>query len=326
MAGLAFIGWAIHNAGVKEIWSTLKRLGWAAPFLLLPYLFVYLIDTHAWRLCFKKEERSRVSYLQMFRIRWAGEAVNNSIPTGYIGGEAVKVYLLHKRGILPSRGTTTAIVSKSCQILSLAVFIALGVFCATFYLPEAPEIRRGMILITCIVILAVFVLFWFQLHGSFTCLFKLLHLFHIHIRPLENRREHLVNLDRQVLDFYQSHHNRFFAVTAIYLLGWLADTVEIFIVMYLLQHPLAPLQALSIESMVSIVKALGLFVPGAVGVQEGGILTLFKLFALSANAAITYAIIRRARELAFALLGWLLLYHEEGTLHGLQHKVKDAET
>ena len=33
------------------------------------------------------------------RVRWAGESINSVVPSAYIGGEAAKVQLLHKRGV-----------------------------------------------------------------------------------------------------------------------------------------------------------------------------------------------------------------------------------
>ena len=67
-------------------------------------------------------------------------------------------------------------------------------------------------------------------------------------------------------------------------------------------------------------KALGVFAPAALGVQESGVIFLFYLFGLPPALAVPYAIIRRARELMFALIGGAFLYAEE-PLRGFTQRV-----
>ena len=64
------------------------------------------------------------------------------------------------------------------------------------------------------------------------------------------------------------------------------------------------------EAFILVAKALGIFVPGALGVQDSGIVFLCYLFGLPGALVIAYAIIRRRRELVFALIGGAFLYAE----------------
>jgi hypothetical protein len=84
--------------------------------------------------------------------------------------------------------------------------------------------------------------------------------------------------------------------------------------------PLGWSQALAFEAFISVAKALGVFAPAALGVQESGVIFLFYLFGLPSALAVPYAIIRRARELTFALIGGALLYAEE-PLRGFGQRV-----
>ena len=95
------------------------------------------------------------------------------------------------------------------------------------------------------------------------------------------------------------------------------DAVEIFLVLKILHFPIDWPEAISIEAFISVASAVGIFVPGAIGVQESGAVMLFHIFGLTTPMAITYAIIRRARELFFVLVGALLLYLEKIALKPL---------
>jgi uncharacterized membrane protein YbhN (UPF0104 family) len=101
----------------------------------------------------------------------------------------------------------------------------------------------------------------------------------------------------------------------------LLDTLDIFLVAWLLGLPISWTHALAIEAFVGVAKVLGLFVPGALGVQESGIALVCRLAGLPEALGLSYAIIRRGREVIYASIGWLLLYLEEATLKGLSGKI-----
>ncbi len=96
--------------------------------------------------------------------------------------------------------------------------------------------------------------------------------------------------------------------TAAYFGGWMADTLEILLVSHLLGMPIDFSQALAVEAFISVAKALGIFVPGALGVQESGIVFLCYLFGLPPALGVSYAIIRRGREVVYAAIGGMFLY------------------
>src|SRR5689334_23858767 len=104
--GIGVLAWFLSRANLPEMGHALRRLGWLAPLLLLPYFVVYLADTAAWSFAFK--EPPAVSFWTLLRVRWAGEAVNNILPSAYVGGEALKAYLLSKRGLPVSSGAQAA--------------------------------------------------------------------------------------------------------------------------------------------------------------------------------------------------------------------------
>jgi uncharacterized membrane protein YbhN (UPF0104 family) len=80
------------------------------------------------------------------------------------------------------------------------------------------------------------------------------------------------------------------------------------LVCYLLGTPVDWSQAIAIEAFITVAKAMGLFIPGALGVQESGFVFLFLLFGLPAALGVSYAIFRRGRELIFATIGATMLY------------------
>jgi putative membrane protein len=313
--GLALFAWFVHRAGWREVAARFEQVG---PWLLvglLPYLLVYVLDTLGWRFAFPPDN-SRPSYFTLLRIRWAGEAVNNVVPTGYVGGEAVKAWLLHRRGLSLLRATTSVVVSKTAQVTAQVVFIALGAALAVTLLPPTSTARPGFALLAAGTLAALGLCFWIQSHGLFS--FVRVVALRLRIRKLAEKQTQLRQLDDQIFGFYRKEPRSFAAAGVAYLAGWLADAMELFVVSHLLGFPMDYGTAIVIESFISIAKALGFVVPGALGVQESGVWLLFALFGFTESQAVTYAILRRGREVIYAAVGTALLYAEGLSLRGLR--------
>ena len=94
---------------------------------------------------------------------------------------------------------------------------------------------------------------------------------HEHNQALAEKQAQLRQLDDQIFGFYRRQPRSFAAAGLAYLAGWLADPLELMILSHLLGFPMDYGTALVIESFISIAKALGFVVPGALGVQESGV-------------------------------------------------------
>jgi uncharacterized protein (TIRG00374 family) len=315
--GLASFGWFVQRAGPGEIWRTCASLGWYAPLTLIPYGIVYIADTIGWRFAFVARALTGVRFWTLYRVRWCGEAVNNVVPSAYVGGEAVKVYLLHKRGADAGEAAASVIIGRSLQTLTQVIFIALGSAAFLSLAPAESGVRQGLMVVLAGSIAAVAALFWLQSRGLFAMLFKALDRFGMSLAMMESRRPGLKRIDERVMGFYRDERRRVAASAAGYLGGWLLDTLDILLVSWLVGMPISWTQALA--------KVMGLFVPGAIGVQETGIAMVCRLAGLPDALGLSYAIIRRGREVVYSSIGWLLLYAEEASLKGISGRIA-AET
>jgi len=318
--GVGVLAWFLSRANLSEIGHTVRKLGWLAPLLLLPYFMVYLADTAAWSFAFK--EPPAVSFWTLLRVRWAGEAVNNILPSAYVGGEALKAYLLSKRGIPVSQGAQAAMISRTVQTLAQLFFIAMGglAFLAIGVAP-AP-FRTGMLIVLVSGTVIVGALFWIQVRGLFRVVFEVLSPPLLQVARLEKRRADLLRFDAEVSSFYRGYPSRFLMCFAGYFVGWMLDTLEILLAGHLMGIPVSLTQALAIEAFVGVAKVFAVVIPGALGVQESSVVFLCRMAGVPDEFGFAYAILRRARDVFFVLIGWKLLMLEEGTFKGMSRRVK----
>jgi uncharacterized membrane protein YbhN (UPF0104 family) len=98
------------------------------------------------------------------------------------------------------------------------------------------------------------------------------------------------------------------------------DAVEVFVVGRLMGVPISVAQALGIEAFIGVAKMVGLLVPGALGVQESGVVLICRLAGLPDTFGPAYAVWRRGRELLYAAAGLLLLGTEHTSLRQIRRE------
>jgi len=64
------------------------------------------------------------------------------------------------------------------------------------------------------------------------------------------------------------------------------------------------------EALSGVAKLAALFVPGSLGIQEGGQVLIFVAFGLGAPLAMTFSLLRRGRELLWVGFGLVLFHHQ----------------
>lgn len=309
-AGIAFFTWYLSRVGLDQVWAAAKRLGPFAPLILLPYLTVYLIDCVAWRWTLPA---SGISFLTLFRIRWAGESVNNVLPSAYVGGETVKVLLLRNHGVSGAEGATSAVVSKTAQSVAQLMFVLLASVILYKLAEGQPALQVAALGVVACGAAAIAALFWVQRFGFFRIVLSLWRILKLKSSTVERWKGRLLELDQTIFGFYRGHPGRFYASTGWYLGGWLLDSLEIYLIAYWLDLPIAWTQAMVVEAFTGVAKAAGMWVPGSLGVQESGIVLVGSVAGLPDTLSATYALIRRAREVVFSAAGLILLY-SDGTL------------
>jgi putative membrane protein len=325
LAGLALFALFVVRAGPAEIWRTCAALGWMAPLMLVPYGLVYACDTLGWRFAFPAQGGDRVRFARLFKVRWCGEAVNNVVPSGTVGGEAIKVYLLRRKGVAPEDTAASVLIGRTVQTLTQVLFVAVGAAAFLSFTRPDSALHRAMMLVLGGATAVAGLMLWLQRRGFFRSLLAALECAGVRIAALEGRRDALLEVDQLITGFYRGRRRRFAASAAAYLCGWLLDTTDVWLAAWLLHHPVAWTQALAIEAFIGVAKILGLLVPGALGVQESGITLVCRLAGLPDSVGVSYALLRRGREVLYAAVGWCLLYAGESGLGALPWKLSQPQ-
>jgi glycosyltransferase 2 family protein len=310
LVGLFALGLLVWQIGPGNIYAATSQLGPLALFMiLLPSVCMYAIDAYGWKLALRPAAFT-VSFWRLWAIRTAGEVVNMTTPTAYSGGEPLKAYLLRKYSVPIVEGLASVVIAKTTMTIAEVLFILVGLAFGFWVLgvdgPSAQVIVGGVISVGMLLFgTAGFV--FMQRRGIFTWILETMRKFGLRIAYLEAREPQLRSIDLSILNFYNHHQGLFCASTGLFFLGWMAEAVEVFVIIYYLGGPASLPSAIAIGALSVFIKGSTFFIPGSLGAQDAGNVLLLKVFGYSDVTGITFALLRRFRELVWIGVGLICL-------------------
>jgi glycosyltransferase 2 family protein len=301
----------------------LRRIDWGAllncflqvgnywPLLILPYGLTSLFWAVSWR-CLLVSTPRRPPLGRLFLLRLAGDSLNQLTPTASLGGEPFKALRLHARGVEWQEATASLVIHKALTVLSLVLYILVSMALIPVALPGLP---RGLALFSLLGTLllgiagAVFVIL--QRRNPCVGFMRLLQRIGICPALLIEKEQELVSLDSYLAGFYREHPRAGIVALLFYLLGWLTHAFEVYLIFWLLGHPIPLAVALCLDALSQLVAGLGFMIPASLGVQDGGNILLSLGFRLGPTLGAGFSILRRFREAFWLLLGLVVVAREK---------------
>ncbi len=309
-AGLLTLGLLVWHIGPGNIYRAAMQLGPLALLAILaPSLFMYVVEAYGWKVTLGPSARD-ISFWRVLVIRTAGEVVNMTTPTAYVGGEPLKAYLLQKYRVPLVEGLASVVIAKTTMTVAQVLFILIGVGLGFWFLGakgSAAQIVVAGVLTAGLLLFGAAAFVFVQRQGLFGWILGIARKLGLRIAFLESQEEKLLSLDRTILNFYTHHRSSFYMSTGLYFLGWVAEGIEVLVIIHYLGGPAELFSALAIGALSVFIKGGTFFIPGSLGAQDGGNLLLLRAFGYSDVAGITFALLRRFRELVWIVIGLVCL-------------------
>ncbi len=309
---LALVGIVLH-IGLEQILGAVSQLGpLPLVIILLPMILVYGLEAWGWRLTLGASA-AKVGFLRVFAIRMAGETVNVTTPAAYMGGEPLKAYLLKRYGVPMVESMASVITAKTTMTLAQVLFILLGLGLAFWILDEARHYWMAMLVSVGLLVFGVGLFVMFQRYGLGVGCLTLLRTCGIRLAFLEQREAQLREMDTTIRQFYTDNRRTFYVALGTFFLAWLCETLEVYAILYYLDVGVDIWTSISIAALSVFIKGGTFFIPGSLGAQEGGYTLLLISFGYTEVTGITFALIRRLREILWIFIGLGCLMMLKGT-------------
>lgn len=288
LAAFALGFWILFQVLRGISWPELKDLISRAgsPLFVTLAIFPLCIFYHAmaFRALYSENTRDQMPFRELYLIKLTGEAFNKVTPFLDIGGDPVKALLLKKRGLAGMEESIAALVAfRVSYVISDILTVLLGVGLLSF--------RHFSADITAWALAAVFMSSVY---------------IYIIVRSVRKFAGEAVALRASKL-LRVSNPGLWKAVfwnTA----GWVTLCIEAYIVLRLLEVPISFVRTFSVQALLQAVQTLTFFIPANIGSQEGGLAFLMTFLGFSAASGVALSIIKRARQIVWALAAIPLYY------------------
>ena len=306
-AALLFI-YLIQRAGVRQVTAGIRSLGSGFVLVLAISSVRHVVRSIAWVLCLEPPDRLR--FRDALRARLMGDAIGNVLPfANFIVSEPAKPALIRDRVPLIA-GFSSILIENVFYSISVAVFVACGMVAVLLTFSEAKAFR--VVSLITLAVIALFVVCGFILvrkQISFSRALALLPQKHFKPKWLASAYA----LEDRVYGFYRRNSARFFPILLLEACFHLAGVLEIYVTLLFIspERPPTIFTAFILESVNRLITMVFKFVPLRLGVDEAGTGKVSQILQFSEPAGVTLAIIRKARDLCWALVGVALLIHRQ---------------
>jgi putative ABC transport system permease protein len=308
LLGLALLVYVINLVGLQPLFDALLRIGFGFFVVLGLSGLRHVARTIAMRAAVPPEHR-RITFRQAFAARLGGEAISFLTFTGPLLGEATKVALLRKRVPL-TYGVPALVVDNLLYNLSVVFFVLSGACVMLFSYRLPTPVYTALIIIASVAALGILAAGLAAKRRVMLLTWVIDRLGELRLSPkvILKRRHHIYHLESKVYDFYKHHPGAFFGMIACDLISHVTSVAEVYVALRLLGfHPLVS-QAYIIESLTKVINFAFAFVPGTIGVYEGGTeVILQKGLGFTPAAGLALALVRKAAIVCWTSIGLLVL-------------------
>ena len=305
-----FFVWILNEVGWDTLGHYLWQVGWYWPLLLLPYGLVNWLEAWSWKYILV-DTPARTTVGRLFWLRLGGEALNQLTPTASLGGEPFKASRLQADGVPLEVASASVVIMKGILVLSLVLYIFVGLALAPVYLPEAAKHMLFLCLAALGLAAAGIIFVIVQRRDPFGNSFRFLNRRGWLPHFLRDQEGFLEDLDTAMSHFYRQYPSRAALSFFLFFLSWLLHAVEVYLIFWLLGHPISLGMAVCLDALAMLFTALGFFIPAAMGVQEGGNILLALGFKLGFDLGAAFSILRRIREAFWLSLGLVVVWREK---------------
>jgi hypothetical protein len=307
LLGLVLFGVLVYRTGPATIIESIRLCGPAFALLIPLSALRHVFRTIAWNLCIPVASR-RVSFVDLFGMRVAAEALAGLTFAGPLLGESAKAYAVSRR-LSTADSLSSIVVENLVYTLSVVLFVASGILLLLIEVTLPDQARVATVLFGVALALPVLaaVIVIRRRSAPLSAVIAALRSRGIAVRFAETREAKIRAFEQQVVGFYGADRGRFVAVLGLELLACMPGIVEAYIILAVTTNQSTLLAAFLTESTFRAVNAVFLFLPLRVGVDEGGAALTLSALGFTAAAGVSLAIIRKIRTLFWIAVGLLLL-------------------
>ncbi len=305
--GLGLLYLIIGYSDINGIVATFSRLSlwWIGLFLFISFL-IDLTLALRWYIILRFQGY-KLPFFTIMGYRIMGSSVSYITPGARVGGEAVRALMLKRQGIPSAEGFSSVILDKSLELTTYIFFGAIGMLMVLLTF-NVPKITYGLMLAAFLITVYLVFKFFSKLKYEQKIFRRLAEIFHLsRLRFVKKMFKSFDDIENSMSSFMQHSMKGFMIAILMSGILWILMFGEYWVVLRMLGYNATIVETFLIGVFIGISFLIP--VPAALGVQEGGQVSLFKLLGKSGSAGMVFSLIIRGRDILRTFIGLWLLSH-----------------
>jgi putative membrane protein len=309
--GLVAAVWLFWRENPAAVFALMRQAGPALVLAAVVHVLPMLANAKDWQTLLFDPRRPGLP--GMLYLVWIRESVNNLLPVARIGGEVEAYRILRHWGVRARSIVASLVVDTQLTLISQVIFTLVGIgyllgHAASNSLRLAGHLTWGVLALTPVLVLFALV----QRARPFERTTRFLN------RVTSGKLTALTG-ESAAIDQEMKAIWRRVGVILRYLFVWqtlqsVGTAFEIWITLRFMHAPISALAAFVFEALLQALSSAAFFVPGNLGVQEGGFVLIGGALGLPPATALALAGARRIRDLLIFAPGLLACQQAESSL------------
>jgi len=311
LLGLGLLLGLLVRLDFEQVGSKIVQVGWFFAPIFLVYIAGLVLTTLAWKEIIDPTA-SRAQFRDLFTAFWTGHAINVLTPTGS-AGEVLKGSIV-KDKIDGEEVIASLITLNFMSTLVIQLFTLIGPILCIIFVDLPMKVVLAVFGIAALFFIPVALLYLLlRLGVAHRAIWLLSKLPLIKLKDPDMLLHKAKSIDRRITNFRKNRPNHF-AMAILLLFGVrLTQALELWIILLVLlpDHNTLWLLLLSIltQTASQLIAWALTFIPGQVGVAEGGSALLFKLLGLDPLMGFSMELVRRIRKIIGVIIGLLIGFY-----------------
>ena len=305
--GLAAMYVIVKGYGLRAIINVYKNFN---PTTLLLYIIavtcIFIVLTWRWDVILRSRE-IKVPFLRLFYYRIIGTAINFFTPGPRVGGEPTQAALLGEHGAEFTKALSTVMIDKIIDTTTSGLLFIIGAILVMLHY-VVPIGLKIFLIVGAILFVTIVGIFYYRMLTNrhfFLRLFQISGLNRIKNQTIIKLEHKIEEIELIMIDFYKNDKKAFMVSMAISIFSWAVMFAEYKLATTLLGLHLGYVELFFIISFIGM--AVLFPIPMAVGVLEAGQVSAFAIIGISGSAAVALAFLVRIKDLAWGVIGMILL-------------------
>jgi len=295
VVGVALALYLVRYVGWHAVLGAVGAIGWIgfAVFCLCA-LGLFLLLGAAWQILLPADSAPPLALL--VRARLVRDAAAEVLPLSQLGGFALGARAAVLQGMAAPLAAASMIADVTTEMLAQIAYAAAGMAILATRVPQSSRVASlisgcAVGLVLAVIAAALFIALQ-RRGGQITA--------RLATRVLRRAGQALNGLSAALETIYRSPA-RVALSTALHLAAWIGHGAAVWLGFRLIGTHLDLAAAMAIESIVYAIRSAAVFIPNALGVQEGAYILLGPIFGVGADTALAMSVLKRARDIAIGV-------------------------